>query len=184
MRIGRTALVVVFALGVVAGCGGDDAGETSESFNAADVEFGQGMIAHHEQAIEMSEMALDPSVGATADVVDLATRIQAAQDPEIEQMSGWLTAWDEPVEMDMSDGHDMAEMPGMMSATQMDELAALTGADFDARWLAMMIEHHRGAIEMSETVLTEGANGDVLSLAQQIIDAQQGEITEMESLLA
>jgi uncharacterized protein (DUF305 family) len=63
-------------------------------------------------------------------------------------------------------------------------VAALTGADFDARWLAMMIEHHRGAIEMSETVLTEGANGDVLSLAQQIIDAQQGEITEMESLLA
>ena len=153
------------------------------TLNAADVEFAQGMIAHHEQAIEMAEIALDPKVGASPEVIDLATRIKGAQDPEVELMTGWLTAAGQPTMMDSSDGHDMSSMDGMMTAEQMDTMSAMTGTEFDQTWLEMMIAHHEGAITQSETVKTEGSNADVLALADQIITAQQGEITEMQALL-
>jgi uncharacterized protein (DUF305 family) len=187
-------LTVVFAA-TLAACGSDDttssdpesatsaAAATEVALNEADVEFAQGMIAHHEQAIEMAEIALDPAVGASAEVVDLATRIQAAQDPEVALMTGWLDAGGESVTMDTSDGHDMSSMPGMMTADQMDEMAAMTGAEFDQMWLTMMIAHHEGAVSQSETVKADGSNADVLLLADQIIAAQQAEINEMKALL-
>ena len=162
-----------------------DAGSvTASEMDEADVEFAQGMIAHHEQAIEMAEIALDPAVGAGAAVTDLATRIRAAQDPEVELMTGWLTAAGEPVAMDTSDGHDMSSMEGMMTVEQMDALEAATGAEFDSMWLEMMIEHHAGAIAQSESVKADSSNPDVLALADQIIATQQAEIAEMEALLA
>jgi uncharacterized protein (DUF305 family) len=131
----------------------------------------------------MAEIALDPNVGASPEVVDLATRIKGAQDPEVELMTGWLTAAGKSVMMDTSDGHDMSSMDGMMTAGQMDAMAAMTGSEFDQMWLEMMIAHHEGAISQSDTVKTDGSNADVLALADQIITAQQGEITEMKSLL-
>ena len=158
-------------------------GAASVELNGADIEFAQGMIAHHEQAVEMAEMALDPNAGASEAVVDLATRIKAAQDPEIELMTSWLTAAGESVTMDMSGGHDMSSMTGMMSAGDMDSLAMMTGADFDRMWLEMMIEHHKGAVSQSQQVLEDGSSPDVLALANQIITAQQAEIAEMEALL-
>ena len=164
------------------GPGGSTAG--TADFNDADVEFAQGMIAHHEQAVEMAEIALDPTRAASPEVVDLATRIQGAQDPEIQLMTSWLAEWDRPLVMDTSDGHDMESMDGMMSAEEMDELATLTGADFDTMWMEMMIRHHEGAITQSEEIRTAGSNADVLALADQIIAAQQGEIAEMQQLLA
>lgn len=153
------------------------------ALNDADVEFAQGMIAHHEQAVEMAEIALDPNRQAGAEVIDLATRIQAAQEPEIEQMTAWLTAAGESITMDMSEGHDMSSMEGMMTAEQMDALAVATGTEFDTMWLEMMIAHHEGAISQSQTVKANGSNPDVLALADQIIAAQQGEIAEMQALL-
>jgi uncharacterized protein (DUF305 family) len=199
MKLRRLAapLIAIALTATLAACGSDDAATSSDSvavtdtptaagevtLNEADVEFAQGMIAHHEQAIEMAEIALDPASGASPEVVDLATRIQAAQDPEVELMTSWLTAAGEPVTMDTSDGHDMSSMDGMMTADQMDELAAMTGADFDQTWLEMMIAHHEGAISQSETVKADGTNADVLLLADQIIAAQQAEIAEMQALL-
>jgi uncharacterized protein (DUF305 family) len=181
---------------VLAACGSDDPSDgattptdvavestTGVALNDADIEFAQGMIAHHEQAIEMAEIALDPNVGASAAAVDLATRIQAAQEPEIEEMTGWLTAAGEPATMDMSDGHDMSDMDGMMTDEAMDALAAATGAEFDTMWAEMMIEHHEGAISQSETVKADGSDPDVLALADQIIAVQQAEIAEMRQLL-
>ena len=198
MKLRRLAapMIAIALTATLAACGSDDTA-TSDSvaatdapsatgevtLNAADVEFAQGMIAHHEQAIEMAEIALDPATGASPEVIDLATRIQAAQDPEVELMTEWLTAAGEPVAMDTSDGHDMSSMAGMMTADQMDEMAAMTGADFDQMWLEMMIAHHEGAISQSETVKADGSNADVLLLADQIITAQQAEITEMQALL-
>ena len=155
----------------------------TDASNAADIEFAQGMIAHHEQAIEMAEIALDPNIEASPEVIDLATRIKGAQDPEVELMTGWLTAAGEPVAMDASEGHDMSSMDGMMTAEQMDAMSALTGTEFDQMWLEMMIAHHEGAISQSETVKANGSNADVLALADKIITAQQGEITEMQALL-
>jgi len=156
----------------------------SAALNDADVEFAQGMIAHHEQAVEMAEIALDPNRQAGAEVTDLATRIQAAQEPEIEQMTAWLTEAGESITMDMSEGHDMSSMEGMMTAEQMDALAVATGTEFDTMWLEMMIAHHEGAISQSQTVKANGSSPDVLALADQIIAAQQGEIAEMQALLA
>jgi uncharacterized protein (DUF305 family) len=197
MKLRRLAapMIAIALTATFAACGSDDSATTDSvaatdgssagevTLNTADIEFAQGMIAHHEQAIEMAEIALDPATGASAEVVDLATRIQAAQDPEVELMTGWLTAAGESVAMDTSDGHDMSSMDGMMTADQMDEMAAMTGADFDRTWLEMMIAHHEGAISQSETVKTDGSNADVLLLADQIITAQQAEITEMQALL-
>lgn len=159
------------------------ASTTTVTMNDAEVEFAQGMIAHHEQAIEMAEIALDPNVGASPAVNDLATRIKGAQGPEVELMTGWLNAAGKPVAMDTSDGHDMSSMEGMMTAEQMDAMAAAKGAEFDTMWLEMMIAHHEGAISQSETVKANGSNADVLALADQIITAQQGEIAEMKALI-
>lgn len=195
-RLTASAVALVLTA-TLAACGSDDSssadttpatvapgGSTATvALNEADVEFAQGMIAHHEQAIEMAEIALDPNVGASPEVVDLATRIKDAQDPEVELMTGWLTAAGEPVVMDTSDGHDMSSMDGMMTAEQMDSLSAMTGTEFDQMWLEMMIAHHEGAISQSETVKADGSNADVLALADQIITAQQGEIAEMKALL-
>lgn len=196
----RRFLVPTIALAltaVLAACGSDDSPDSAATttgaavtsavdvvLNEADIEFAQGMIAHHEQAVEMAEIALDPNVNASAAVVDLATRIQAAQEPEIDQMTAWLTAAGEPVTMDLADGHDMSDMDGMMSADDMDALAAATGTEFDTMWAEMMIEHHEGAISQSETVKADGSNPDVLALADQIIATQQAEIAEMQQLLA
>jgi uncharacterized protein (DUF305 family) len=169
---------------MVAACGADDsATSTSAALNAADIEFAQGMIAHHEQAIEMADIALDPRIGASADVVDLATRIKGAQDPEVDLMTGWLTAAGEPVAMDTHGGHDMSSMAGMMTAEQMGAMASMMGAAFDRMWLEMMIAHHEGAIVQSQTVKADGSNADVLAFADRIIAAQQAEIAEMRALL-
>lgn len=163
------------------------AASADSSFNEADVMFAQGMIPHHEQAVEMASIALRPESGASAEVQELATAIQAAQDPEIELMTQWLQAWGEPVEMGEMDGMDhsgMDGMDGMMSEDQMTSLTTLSGAEFDEAWVTMMIAHHRGAIEQAEAVKGAGSDPQVLALADEIIATQQAEITRMEALSA
>ena len=181
MRLKMLALAVA-GLVALAGCGSDDT--SAGSFNDADVMFLQSMIPHHEQAVEMAEIALDPASNAGAKVKDLATRVRAAQDGEIATMKGWLERWGKPTTMDMSDGHDMSAMTGMMSAADMQGLDAATGAEFDRMWLRMMIAHHEGALEMARAVRNEGRNGDVAALAARVISAQEAEIVEMQPLLA
>jgi uncharacterized protein (DUF305 family) len=168
------------------------------TFNDADVVFAQGMIPHHEQAVEMASMALEPSSGASAEVQEIATAITLAQDPEITTMTEWLQAWGQPMEMpgleemdgmeghDMDDmeGHDMDDMEGMMSTAEMASLAGLSGAEFDAMWISMMIAHHRGAIAQAESVKASGSDPAVAALADQVIATQQAEVTEMQALVA
>lgn len=159
-------------------------------FNAGDVTFAQGMIPHHQQAVEMATIALDPARNAGATVKDLASRIQGAQDPEIQLMTGWLSEWDQPVD-GMADhsmeGMEMADMPGMegmMTSEEMTGLEAATGPAFDKVWLDMMVRHHQGAVAMSKTVETDGKATLVKELAGKIISAQEAEIAEMQKLLA
>jgi uncharacterized protein (DUF305 family) len=153
------------------------------TFKDGDVAFAQGMIPHHEQAIEMADMALDPAAGAGAKIKDLAGRIKAGQDPEIKQMTALLTGWGKPVAPEMA-GHDMGAMTGMMSSDSMKKLGTLKGAEFDKSWATMMIEHHKGAIEMANTVKKAGANPEILALAAKVITAQEAEIKEMTPLAA
>ena len=148
--------------------------------NDADVSFAQNMIVHHRQAIEMASLA--PSRASDARVKDLAGRIQKAQDPEINLMSQWLTSWGQPVP---GEGHggSHAGMPGMMTETDMGQLTAASGKDFDRMFLHMMIRHHQGAIEMATTEKSAGSFGPTRKLAEDIITAQSAEITEMRQLL-
>lgn len=199
MRLRHITAPIAAALIVVLGaCSSGDSSDSSSEDTAAptttanggdsaatkaDVEFAQGMIAHHEQAIEMSEIAADPNVGASAAVVDLARRIRAAQEPEVAQMTAWLTAAGEPLTMDMSGGHDMSAMPGMMDSMQMDMLASAKGAAFDVMWVEMMIEHHEGAVLQAEDLLAKGSSAELKALANEIIRVQEAEITELRELL-
>jgi uncharacterized protein (DUF305 family) len=155
-------------------------------FNATDVAFAQGMIPHHAQAIEMSEMALETS--SNPDVVRLATQIKAAQDPEIQQLTQWLEGWDQPVP-EATGAHDMdgmgsMMMSGMMSQEDMERLASAAGPSFDRMWMEMMILHHEGAVEMAEEQVANGEYRPAVTVAEQIIASQQTEIDEMNGLLA
>jgi len=154
------------------------AGASGPEFNDADVMFAQGMIPHHKQAVEMAKLAGDRA--ESQEVKDLAADIEAAQDPEIEQMAGWLEEWDQPMELG---GMDSMEMGGMMSEDQMSGLEDATGAEFDTMFLEMMIEHHEGAIVMAQEQVDDGKNAEAVALAEAIIEAQQGEIETMQRLL-
>lgn len=189
-----SAFVGAGLLGLAA-CGGSDGSAASDPsneptaadgaarFGDGDVVFAQGMIPHHEQAVEMADIALDPTVEAGEEVIALATRVKAAQDPEIEMMTMWLDEWGQPMQMDTSDGHDMSSMEGMMSVEDMEALSAARGEDFDRMWMEMMIRHHEGAIAMAEAATTDASNADVIALADAVIAAQQAEIDEMQALL-
>ncbi|MFM8794912.1 MAG: DUF305 domain-containing protein [Acidimicrobiales bacterium] len=175
----RFALAAVAAAFVLPACG--SSGSADRPFNDADVMFAQMMIPHHEQAVEMSDIALDPSVGAGPAVASLAQAIKAAQDPEIEQMKTLLTGWGEPLVMD--DGMDHGSMMGgMLSPEELESLGALNGAGFDAAWAKAMIAHHEGAIDMANDVLEDGKNTEIRALADAIISAQQREIEELRPI--
>ena len=156
---------------------------TDSTFNDVDVMFAQMMIPHHEQALEMADIALDPTVGADEQVRDLAGRIRAAQEPEIDAMTALLNEWGKPVAMDESMDHSEM-MSGMLTAAELDELGVLRGPAFDKAWIEAMIRHHEGAIDMADDVLARGASDRLGTLADAIVAAQQAEIDEMRALLA
>lgn len=200
--IGKThtgaALAILTTAVVLTGCGNGDDGiapatsapvvtatpteRAAGDHNQADIRFAEEMIPHHRQAVEMA--ALVPSRSSDPAVIDLAARIQQAQDPEIATMTGWLRDWGVAVpEGSGHGGMDHGTMPGMMTHEQMMQLEAARGPEFDRMWLTMMIAHHEGAVRMAGTELAEGADPDAKALAQQIVDAQQAEIQQMQQLL-
>lgn len=161
--------------------------------NSADVAFAQGMIPHHRQAVEMSDLAAERA--GSARVKKLAAEIKKAQGPEIRTMKGWLKSWDEPVP-DPSDGEDESggshdghdshgdhEMPGMLTDTDMEVLAESEGEAFDAAFLELMIEHHEGAVDMADTERAEGTYPEAKDMAKEIVSSQSAEITAMNELL-
>ena len=145
--------------------------------NAADTMFTQGMIPHHTQAVEMSDLMLTKQ-GIDPKVAALATRIKAEQAPEITTMTGWLKSWNESAQM--SAGHTMS---GMMGADDMGKLQAAQGADAAKLFLTQMIAHHQGAIMMAKTEESDGKNTDAVALSKNIVISQQAEIQEMKDLL-
>ena len=161
-------------------------GQQAADHNDHDVQFAQEMIAHHQQALDMAKMV--PGKSTNPKVTDLAKRIEGAQDPEIKTMTEWLTKWgasptSTPPSMPGMDHGSMGTGNGMMTAEEMTKLGQATGAAFDKMWMEMMIKHHEGAIAMAKTHIEKGSNADSKKLAQEIITAQQAEITEMQGLL-
>lgn len=182
----RRILGALIAVVAIMGACGSDGGSTdgggsaraSVEPNEMDVEFAQKMIPHHRQAVEMAEMVQ----GATdrSELLRLADDIVADQDREIETMTAWLEDWDEEVpEGGMGMDHGAMEMPGMMSDQDMQALAELEGEAFELRFLEMMIEHHRGAIDMARGELEDGSLDEVKELARDVITAQEAEIRAM-----
>ncbi|GLY19689.1 lipoprotein [Kineosporia sp. NBRC 101677] len=196
------ALPVAVAL-LVGGCGGEDepaagsahsasssgttgAAQAEPSFNSADIDFAKGMIPHHVQAVEMADMASEKAINPK--VKELAAQIMTAQGPEIETLSGLLSSWGEPVpsseDSESMDGmdHEAAGHSGMMMSEQMDELEAADGAEFERLWVDMMVEHHEGAVAMSEAQVRDGSSAEAKQLAQTIADTQTEEIAELRSI--
>ena len=152
----------------------------SADFNDADVMFAQMMIPHHQQAIAMSDIALDPNSQASAAIIALATQIKGAQDPEISQMKNLLTDWGKSMEMGSMAHSSM--MSGMLSLEEMDTLGQLKGAEFDKAWAKGMIAHHEGAIAMANEVLANGKNSEILALANAVVSGQSAEIKTLKPL--
>lgn len=158
--------------------GGSPAVTGSSAARTGDVMFSQMMIPHHEQAIEMADLALKNST-ASPEVRTLAADVKKAQDPEISTMRGWLSSWGAAP----SAGGGMDHGSGMMSSDDMAKLETAQGADFDRMWLTMMVQHHRGAVTMAQQVLTTTDNPEVKQLAEAIIKAQNAEIATMQGML-
>lgn len=192
-RLRGPALVLaaaVLAVGGLAGCSshGSMPGVVAESLpagvSATEVEFAQGMIPHHRQALVMAEYAATRA--ASPEVKELASQIRAAQDPEIAQMTAWLTAWNQPqpaADSHLEDHSSHGSMAGMATPEQLEALEAASGEEFDRLFLELMIAHHEGALDMAEPVRGSSV-AEVAELAEAVIAGQTAEIAEMKALLA
>lgn len=152
-------------------------------YTKADVEFMQGMIAHHAQAIVMSRMA--EKHGASPQVMKLSMKIDQSQVPEIKIMQDWLVR-NGQVAPDTSSWHHMT-MDGMLTTEQLKQLDESKGIEFDRNFLVMMIQHHAGAIKMVDDLFATppaGQEVDVSIFANDVTTIQTGEIGIMRRLLA
>jgi uncharacterized protein (DUF305 family) len=157
----------------------------------ADVEFMQGMIMHHAQAVEMT--ALIASHTENKDLRSLGARISSSQSDEITFMQRWLTARGESITMAAPgmQGMDMSRepmplMPGMLTPPQMAALRKAKGADFDRLFLTGMIQHHNGALIMVKDLFdTAGAgqDADLFNFATDADNTQRAEIRIMQAML-
>jgi uncharacterized protein (DUF305 family) len=157
----------------------------------ADVEFMQGMIMHHAQAVEMT--ALIASHTDNKDLLLLGAKISSSQSDEIKFMQRWLAARGEAISMampgmpgmDMS-GKPMALMPGMLSPEQMEALRNAKGAVFDHLFLTGMIQHHNGALIMVKDLFNTagaGQDADIFNFATDADNTQRAEIKIMQTML-
>jgi uncharacterized protein (DUF305 family) len=147
------------------------------------VTFAQMMIPHHEQAVQMSDDLLAKD-GIDESVIDLATKIKAAQEPEITQLRDWLTAWDED-ENGMSGMSGMGGgSDGMMSDDEMMAMQDASGVEASTLFLEQMTVHHEGAVAMAQLEIDDGENADAQAMAANIVKTQTAEIDEMAELLA
>jgi uncharacterized protein (DUF305 family) len=158
----------------------------------ADVEFMQGMIVHHSQAVEMT--ALISSHTENRELRSLGARISSSQSDEIKFMRRWLAARGLPetlsmaamanMHMDMSG--DQPLMPGMLTPAQMDALRSAKGSEFDRLFLTGMIQHHEGALTMVKDLFNTagaGQEADIFNFATDADNTQRAEIKIMQSML-
>jgi len=143
----------------------------------SDAMFLQMMIPHHEQAVVMSDLAL--STSKDAEVLILAKQIKDAQAPEIIKMQGWLV----DAGLTEDPGHSMGDgMGGMLSDSDLSALKGSTGKAFDKLFLAGMIAHHEGAINMV-MMIENSSNSDISNLGQEIVKSQTAEVELMKKIL-
>jgi uncharacterized protein (DUF305 family) len=161
-----------------------------------DVEFMQGMIHHHSQAVEMTAMIEDRT--KNAGVRKIGAKISQSQSDEMNMMKRWLKVKGEKTEMEMKgmsgmemggmdhSKHSSMLMPGMLTPKQMEALRTSTGAKFDELFLKGMIQHHEGALVMVKDLFdTAGAGQDaeIFNFASDVDTGQRGEIKIMQEML-
>ena len=161
--------------------------------STADVQFMQGMIMHHAQAVEMTDLI--ESHTENKDVRSLGARISHSQSDEIAFMKRWLISRGQPISEPMSDMHmrhknmsheQMMMMPGMLSSEQMEALRKAKGEEFDRLFLTGMIQHHGGALTMVKDLHnTAGAaqDAEIFNFATDVDSGQRAEIRIMQNML-
>jgi uncharacterized protein (DUF305 family) len=168
--------------------------------SAKDVEFMQGMIMHHAQAVVMTDMIAERTTNR--DLRLIGERISKSQTDEMKFMVRWLEARGQSTEMKMSDGggdmhsshahgtHQappMHQMPGMLTPKQMEELKASKGAEFDHLFLTGMIQHHEGALVMVKDLHDSpgtAQDAELFNFASDVDSGQRAEIKSMQNILA
>lgn len=148
-----------------------------------DLRFIDAMIPHHEGAVEMAQEALEKS--DRAEIQGLSQEIIAAQEQEIQQLLEWRQAWypdvdETPVMYHEAMGHTMPMTEEMRQSMMMSGDLGEADEEFDLRFINAMIPHHVGAVEMAQEALEKSDRAEIRQLAQEIIDAQEQEIEQME----
>ncbi len=149
---------------------------TNSNYTGADIMFLQMMIPHHQQAIDISNLAMKSS--QDAELLALAKIIARDQAAEIKQMEAWLK--DAGASEDM--GHSMDGMGGMLSADELSALQAASGKEFDILWLTGMTDHHDGAIHMTQ-MIEDARNSEIKAFGEKVIADQSAQIKQMKAML-
>lgn len=157
----------------------------------AELRFLEGMIDHHQMALDMANDCLAKAESET--LITLCNEIIAAQSAEIAQMQAWLLDWYNvdyaPVSMidaeteDAHAGHDMPASDPAMMMGMMAGLNRLEGSTYETAWIESMIDHHDDALHMAERILERAEHEELRGLAEQIISDQSAEIEQMEAML-
>ena len=150
-----------------------------------DIEFMQGMIHHHLQAIDMTTLLAENT--QSEDMRKLGLRMAISQSDEIKMMRRWLEVRGQPAPDDHAQHMaDAPMMPGMLSREEMAQLAAAKGRDFDILFLQGMIKHHRGALVMVEQLFSTNGAGqqpDIFAFATDVEADQRADIDRMTAML-
>lgn len=153
-------------------------------YSVHDVQFMQGMIPHHAQALDMTALVEDRT--ADAGFRRLALRMEISQRDEIQLMSRWLELRDESVPSlathEDHGGHNGTLMPGMLSVEQMDQLRAASGVQFERLFLEFMIQHHEGAIQMVAGLFGSQGGGQESEVFQFATDVDVDQRMEIERM--
>lgn len=195
MNASRAAVALLTAVVLLAGCGTParqahqdgvapaTAVTASGPHNAFDVMFLQMMIGHQRQGLQMLQLGKQKAV--REDVVNLAGAIDVTEAEEVQTMTRWLTAWNEPL-VEVSDPA-MHAAHGGRPATGADEIAALraaSGADFEMKFLNLLIAHQHNAVEMAQQLAVNGQNPTVKELAERIQLSRTQQIKQMLTLVS
>lgn len=167
------------------------ASETPKAPSKADVDFMQGMIMHHTQAVEMTEILKNRT--KDPEVMELGKKIDVSQSDEMRWMQQWLSDRGFPISADPMAGMDMKgmdmsmpAMPGMLTPAQMDALRKASGPEFDHLFLTGMIQHHTGALQMVKDLFANpgaGQDPQLFDFASDVDNTQQAEIDIMRHML-
>jgi uncharacterized protein (DUF305 family) len=167
------------------------AGEVPKPPSKADVDFMQGMIMHHNQAVEMTELLKTRTKDYA--IMELGKKIDVSQTDEMRWMKQWLTDRGFPISADPMAGMDMKDMdmsmpmmPGMLTPAQMDALRKAAGPEFDHLFLTGMIQHHTGALQMVKDLFANpgaGQDPQLFDFSSDVDNTQQAEIDIMRHML-